>query len=681
MFAIYLRGATAGKLSFQIYNAGVTGRALTVDDMPTVAEFKNTAQILFTINVENIPGSTEYRLDGTDDRVTYINQDFVGQNGYIHIPTGYFIGAQQVGVAEPGAFYYGGSDALGFTYADSSTGTFKIAVGNSANIGVGFALVANGTKIETVYNFDDHIYQTEDIVTTEFKEATETIETMAGAAGTQGAYVIPDISFMNGRYMTGFGCVSIQGVEHHFFVGTVSNNASLSGTITNITPLFTIGANNDGYSSSGSGSDTNIVYKFDGTDARITYLNQDLYDSENKGFLWDSTKVLISDTRTKYSSNKAFFYQSSVGTTDYWNNVWSVTVNDETHVGTLMTRYQAGLHFMPYVTETVHTTVETYKSKIIEDLVKRENSPLKGKYLSMIGDSISTFEGWSNVAPAATGSGKCYYPKPFLTDVRQTYWMKLCERTGMKLLVNNSYTGSRCANKGNGPVVATGANDRCKQLHKNGINPDYILINIGTNDFDGMDGSNETMGTWNGRGENYPANPDSQSPTSFREAYAVMLHRLRKNYPLAKIFCCTVPCGDNKGGGYDEFNGAGYNLVEFNDAIREIATAYGAHIVELATSGLDYWTLSTLYGDYDGNPTGVTTYKLHPSEAGMERYYEIIRSAMENEDSSNVSCPRSSALMKSTATAVANATDTSDVVTQLNALLSALRTRGVIAAS
>jgi hypothetical protein len=36
-------------------------------------------------------------------------------------------------------------------------------------------------------------------------------------------------------------------------------------------------------------------------------------------------------------------------------------------------------------------------------------------------------------------------------------------------------------------------------------------------------------------------------------------------------------------------------------------------------------------------------------------------------------------LMSGTATAVADATDTSDVVTQLNALLAALRTRGVIA--
>lgn len=64
----------------------------------------------------------------------------------------------------------------------------------------------------------------------------------------------------------------------------------------------------------------------------------------------------------------------------------------------------------------------------------------------------------------------------------------------------------------------------------------------------------------------------------------------------------------------------------------------------------------------------------------MEEYDEIIRKAMENEDSSNVSCPRRSALMTGTATAVADstATDVAGVVTDLNALLQTLRDRGII---
>ena len=73
----------------------------------------------------------------------------------------------------------------------------------------------------------------------------------------------------------------------------------------------------------------------------------------------------------------------------------------------------------------------------------------------------------------------------------------LVDRTGANLLVNNSWSGSTLCSQGTAPVIGTGANDRCHQLDKDGHLPDYIIINIGTNDFDRSFG----LGTWNGRGE------------------------------------------------------------------------------------------------------------------------------------------------------------------------------------
>ena len=223
------------------------------------------------------------------------------------------------------------------------------------------------------------------------------------------------------------------------------------------------------------------------------------------------------------------------------------------------------------------------------------------------------------------------------------------------------------------PVVSTGASDRCAQLGKDGIKPDYILINIGTNDF----GGSVALGTWNGRGEEYPADPDTTAPTTFREAYAVMLYRLRKNYPSAKIFCCTIPAGNTRGNGYNEINANGVTLVEFNDAIREIATAFGCRIADLETCGMNYYTLSDFYCDYNSSSANSG---LHPNEAGMERMYEVIRYAMENEATNNVSCPRKSALMKGEPIKVHDAT-TQTITSAYNELVDQLEARGVISST
>lgn len=635
---------------------------------------------------------TKFKLDGTDPRVTNINTTYI-KNGVLEVPAQYFIGCNCPSANAFNWKYFNKSPKVdvGFTYISNSKNT-----PSSGTLCLDFYW--DEEEIVTKYSFDDYLVK---IVQPEPREELvpmkKPVHSTTTATFKGGVYFLRDVSYLNGKYMTGVACQPIKGRFGRFVVGTISNNATNTGNggtkpasgtaITNIRQLFTIDFSNTGYTSFGQADD--IEFLFDGTDPRVTIVATDLFDEEHKGFLWNSTMLFGVDDRSQGASSAetgSLCFTQNMPTDQWYNHIntglqgGNPSTSESVESTTTSSISVTDLHVVPMYTDIV--TPEPYKeikSGVIKDLIESKpeaESPLKGKWLSMIGDSISTFQGWSNIAPGST-SAAIYYPQSFLNDVNQTYWKKLIDRTGMNLLVNNSWSGSRCSNTGSGPVVST-TNDRCKQLHKtiNGVvvNPDYILINIGTNDFDHMSktaGSGDcTMGTWNGRGEAFPANPDTTAPTSFREAYAVMLHRLRKNYPLAKIFCCTVPCGNNFGGGFDEVNGAGIYLAEFNDAIREIATAFGAHVIELATSGLDYWTLSTLYGDN----------RLHPSEAGMERYYEIIRKAMENEDSSNVSCPRRSALMTGTATVVQNsvATDVTGVVTDFNALLQTLRDRGII---
>lgn len=399
-----------------------------------------------------------------------------------------------------------------------------------------------------------------------------------------------------------------------------------------------------------------LVYMWKRTDeGTLTFNFQNLSFSSTDFTVGQDGKVYLRNGLYQYTPNK-FITANDQGT------LISTDIDE-----TVISDFRQELNSKYSKTET-DTLLDGKQDKI--------HSPLKDKYLSIIGDSISTYQGWSNVAPGKT-TAAVYYPNNGvsgvvspITNVNQTYWKKLLDRTGMKLLVNNSWSGSHCAGTIESAVVSQ-SNDRCHQLHKTidgvVVNPDYILINIGTNDFD----HDYVLGEWNGRGELFPANPTQNSPTTFREAYAVMLYRLRIYYPLAKIFCCTIPCGNNEGGeGLNEINGTGHTLSEWNDAIREIASAFGVKVIEMATAGMDYYTLATLYGDN----------RVHPSEAGMERMYEIIRPAMENEFTSNTSAPLRTSIMKGSIPEVDSSTATSieELVGEYNNLLSLLSSRGII---
>ena len=59
------------------------------------------------------------------------------------------------------------------------------------------------------------------------------------------------------------------------------------------------------------------------------------------------------------------------------------------------------------------------------------SNSLKGKYLSIIGDSISTYQGWNNVDPIPGAA--VYYPHGSIDNVDKTYWKKLVDRTDTDL--------------------------------------------------------------------------------------------------------------------------------------------------------------------------------------------------------------------------------------------------------
>lgn len=111
-------------------------------------------------------------------------------------------------------------------------------------------------------------------------------------------------------------------------------------------------------------------------------------------------------------------------------------------------------------------------------------SCLEKKTVVILGDSYSTFEGyvpegfaiWYDSNPKAEND---------VTEVEQTWWYRLCRKEGLKLLGNNSFSGSTVCNTG---YDGADYSDRSfitrmpQTLGYSAERPDIILIFGGTND-------------------------------------------------------------------------------------------------------------------------------------------------------------------------------------------------------
>ena len=213
------------------------------------------------------------------------------------------------------------------------------------------------------------------------------------------------------------------------------------------------------------------------------------------------------------------------------------------------------------------------------------NSVYNGKNISILGDSISTFNGY---IPEGNAS---YYPAGTVQSVSDTWWKKLIDALGMTLNVNNSWSGSR--------VTTTDGDDsagcmvRAQSL---GTTPDVIIVWMGINDF-----NNEVLlGTYDG------STAVPEVTTTFREAYGIMLNKILTAYPSSEVWVCTLPqCERNLETEFPEINGNGVALVEFNKAIVELANAFGVRVLDHNKCGLTYQNMSVFNPD-----------NLHPNKYG-----------------------------------------------------------------
>ena len=141
---------------------------------------------------------------------------------------------------------------------------------------------------------------------------------------------------------------------------------------------------------------------------------------------------------------------------------------------------------------------------------------LQNKYFSIIGDSISTLEGFIPPGHAV------YYANQHKLDAaiftpEDTWWGQVIAALGGQLLVNDSFSGSTAVIHPACFVDSyTCTDQRTAFLHKGEISPDVIMIYMGTND----------RGICAKPAATEPC--EQTDPAVFSTAYATMLQKLRQ---------------------------------------------------------------------------------------------------------------------------------------------------------
>ena len=248
---------------------------------------------------------------------------------------------------------------------------------------------------------------------------------------------------------------------------------------------------------------------------------------------------------------------------------------------------------------------------------------LSGKTFSILGDSISSYRNISNRAGSrwsnsTIGRGKSWYSdlKP-LMDPEDTWWMQLSGDLGLRLLVNNSWSGSTFFLPN---ARAQGAYaDRCVQLHDNtGINdgaePDLVFVFLGANDFTRF---LDKLGTADiDYDDLLPAGGSGtrtwRVPNTTLEAAAVTLFRITGRYPLAEVYVLEMPYR----GDLNETTEPVFQ--QFNRDLGKVAEHFGATAVSFSDSPIGAETAELYYLDN----------RLHPNALGMDVITEAVKAAV-----------------------------------------------------
>ena len=210
---------------------------------------------------------------------------------------------------------------------------------------------------------------------------------------------------------------------------------------------------------------------------------------------------------------------------------------------------------------------------------------LKGKYLSILGDSISTYKGISNDASAnATLINNPYYYMKRV-PLENTYWKIVMERLGLSLCVNNSFAGGNLSGRDDN---TSGVNRVDHLSSDGGCDPDLVIVFMGINDL----------------GRNVPL-------SVFTSDYESTLMSIKSRYPHAMVCCVALPDRD--------------------EVFKKRAEKYNASIkAAVENAGENFFVADLFHSRLNNDVYYMNTIDgLHPDADGMRMIADVVSDAIE----------------------------------------------------
>ncbi|MBQ4253340.1 MAG: Cys-Gln thioester bond-forming surface protein, partial [Erysipelotrichaceae bacterium] len=228
--------------------------------------------------------------------------------------------------------------------------------------------------------------------------------------------------------------------------------------------------------------------------------------------------------------------------------------------------------------------------------------PLKGRTISFLGDSISTYYGYSDVNPLTDEGVAHRYGEPYYgpegtdchnTDlsVEDTWWHQSLQQLGAELLISNATNSSAV-------FTASYPDDedwdaylkdmlayktRPYHLGTDDKDPDIIALYIGSGDA-GWGNVDKYGDISTVRFDEIitPTRDGSYAygePQTVAEAYCIMLHKISVTYPQAEIYVFTVV--PNSGGSTTTLETRIGKVVPFNEMLKGVAEYHHLTVVDL----------------------------------------------------------------------------------------------------
>lgn len=247
----------------------------------------------------------------------------------------------------------------------------------------------------------------------------------------------------------------------------------------------------------------------------------------------------------------------------------------------------------------------------------QKTNKYSGKQFSVLGDSISTLDGYNPDGYNVFFSGDIC-EKSKVVRKSDTWWGQVINYVGGELLINNAWSGS-CVTKmpdRDSLFPSACSDERTSRIHMECVKPDVIMIYLGINDWA------KGLGM---PGKGYRGRKSEEGTIPFETAYQIMIQKLKMNYPDAEIWCCTL-CptfmSTDTSFVFPAMFG-GIHIEEYNQVIRDTARREECRL-------LDLYLYRTPYDTIDGT---------HPNDSGMKTLATlVIREVLEESESEFLDC-------------------------------------------